>query len=61
MNSDIQQILDQAKELLKDEMSQISHKTWIEPLKIASITDNNMKPTNNARVIIIIGSISDFI
>ncbi len=42
MNSDIQQILDQAKELLKDEMSQISHKTWIEPLKIASITDNNI-------------------
>ena len=42
MNSDIQQILDQAKELLKDEMSQISHKTWIEPLKIASITDNNV-------------------
>ena len=42
MNSDIQQILNQAKELLKDEMSQISHKTWIEPLKIASITDNNI-------------------
>lgn len=42
MNSDIQQILDQAKELLKDEMSQISHKTWIEPLKIASITDDNV-------------------
>ena len=42
MNSDIQQILDQAKELLKDEMSQISHKTWIEPLKIASIVDNNV-------------------
>ena len=42
MKSDIQQILDQAKELLKDEMSQISHKTWIEPLKIASITDNNI-------------------
>lgn len=42
MNSDIQQILEQAKELLKDEMSQISHKTWIEPLKIASIIDNNV-------------------
>ncbi len=42
MNTDIQQILAQAKELLKDEMSQISHKTWIEPLKIASIVDNNV-------------------
>ena len=42
MNSDIHQILDQAKELLKDEMSQISHKTWIEPLKISSIIDNNV-------------------
>ena len=42
MNSEIQQILDQAKELLKDEMSQISHKTWIEPLKISSIIDNNI-------------------
>lgn len=42
MNSDIHQILDQAKELLKDEMSQISHKTWIEPLKISSIVDNNV-------------------
>ena len=42
MNSNIEQILNQAKELLKDEMSQISHKTWIEPLKIASIVDNNI-------------------
>ncbi len=42
MNSDIEQILNQAKELLKDEMSQISHKTWIEPLKIASIVDNHV-------------------
>ena len=25
-----------------EEMSQISHKTWIEPLKIASIVDNNV-------------------
>ena len=42
MNSDIEQVLNEAKELLKDEMSQISHKTWIEPLKIASIVDNNV-------------------
>ena len=42
MNSDIDQVLNEAKELLKDEMSQISHKTWIQPLKIASIVDNNV-------------------
>lgn len=42
MNYDIEQVLNQAKELLKEEMSQISHKTWIEPLKIASIIDNNV-------------------
>ena len=30
------------KELLKEEMSQISHKTWIDPLKIASIVDNKI-------------------
>ena len=42
MNLDIEQIWNQAKELLKDEMSQISHKTWIEPLKIQSITDNTV-------------------
>ncbi len=42
MDSNIEHILSEAKELLKDEMSQISHKTWIEPLKIASIVDNNV-------------------
>jgi len=42
MNLDIEQVLIEAKALLKDEMSQISHKTWIEPLKIASIVDNNV-------------------
>ena len=42
MNSEIEQIWNQAKELLKEEMSQISYKTWIEPLKIASIVDNNI-------------------
>ena len=42
MDLDINQIWNQAKELLKDEMSQISHKTWIEPLKIASIENNNI-------------------
>ena len=42
MNSNIENTLNEAKELLKNEMSQISHKTWIEPLKIASIIDNNI-------------------
>ena len=42
MNYNIEQVLTEAKELLKDEMSQISHKTWIEPLKIANIVDNNV-------------------
>ena len=42
MNDEIEQIWNQAKELLKEEMSQISHKTWIEPLKIKSIVDNNI-------------------
>lgn len=40
MNPEIDQIWNQVKNLLKDEMSQISHKTWIEPLKIKSISDN---------------------
>lgn len=42
MNPEIEQVWNQAKDLLKDEMSQISHKTWIEPLKIQSIVDNTV-------------------
>ena len=42
MSSEKEQIWNEAKELLKEEMSQISHKTWIEPLKIASIEGNNI-------------------
>ena len=42
MNPEIEQIWNQAKDLLKDEMSQISYKTWIEPLKIQSIFDNTV-------------------
>ena len=42
MNLDKEEVLNKAKELLKEEMSQISHKTWIEPLKIVSIMDNNI-------------------
>ena len=29
MNEDLNEILNQAKDLLKDEMSEVSHKTWI--------------------------------
>ena len=42
MNLDIEDLLTKAKLLLKDEMSQISHKTWIEPLKISNIEDNRV-------------------
>ena len=42
MNEDLNELLNRAKELLKDEMSEVSHKTWIEPLKIDNITDNNV-------------------
>ena len=42
MNNEIEQIWNNAKELLRNEMSQISHKTWIEPLKIKSIENNNI-------------------
>ena len=42
MNTDLNKLLIDAKELLKDEMSQISYKTWIEPLKIDSISDNTI-------------------
>ena len=42
MNLDIEDLLIKAKLLLKDEMSQISHKTWIEPLKISNIEDNRV-------------------
>ena len=42
MNTDLNTILNQVKDLLKDEMSQISYKTWIEPLQIQGIVDNNV-------------------
>jgi len=42
MDTDLNKILNDAKELLKDEMSQISFKTWIEPLKIDNISDNTI-------------------
>lgn len=42
MNTDLNKLLNDAKELLKDEMSQISYKTWIEPLKIDNISDDTI-------------------
>ena len=42
MNEELNEILTKVKELLKDEMSQISYMTWIEPLKIQSIVENNV-------------------
>ena len=42
MNTDLNKLLNEAKELLKDEMSQISYKTWIDPLKIDNISNNTI-------------------
>jgi len=42
MKTDIEELLTKAKELLKGEMTQISYNTWIEPLEIDSIDENNI-------------------
>lgn len=42
MNRNIDEILDKAKTLIKDEMSELSFKTWIEPLRISSIDNNKI-------------------
>lgn len=42
MVSNMEEILNKAKDLIKDEMSELSFKTWILPLKIANIKDNNV-------------------
>ena len=42
MNEEINETLTKVKELLKDEMSQISYMTWIEPMQIQSIVENNV-------------------
>ena len=42
MDSNAQEILAQAKELVREEMSELSFKTWILPLEISSISDNNI-------------------
>ena len=42
MNSNAQEIFAEAKELVREEMSELSFKTWILPLEINSINDNNI-------------------
>ena len=42
MNENFENILNEAKDLIKGEMSELSFKTWILPLKLAKINDNNV-------------------
>ena len=42
MNSNINDLLTEAKELIREEMSELSFKTWILPLEISSIYENNI-------------------
>ena len=42
MDSNAQEIFAEAKELIREEMSELSFKTWILPLEISSINDNNI-------------------
>ena len=42
MNSNLNEIFDAAKNLIKDEMSELSFKTWILPLKIDKIHENEV-------------------
>ncbi len=42
MNTNLKDTLDEAKELVREEMSELSFKTWILPLDINSINDNNI-------------------
>ena len=42
MGSNMDEILNNAKDLIKNEMSELSFKTWILPLKISNIDDNNI-------------------
>jgi len=47
MEVDLKELLTKAKELLKGEMTEISYKTWIEPLEIDSIDENNIVLISN--------------
>lgn len=42
MDSNAQELFAEAKELVREEMSELSFKTWILPLDISSINDNNI-------------------
>lgn len=42
MDSNAQELFAEAKELIRDEMSELSFKTWILPLEISSVNDNNI-------------------
>lgn len=42
MTTNINTILNDAKELIRNEMSELSYKTWILPLEISRIDDNNI-------------------
>lgn len=42
MDSNAQELFEEAKELIREEMSELSFKTWILPLDISSINDNNI-------------------
>ena len=42
MNTNLKDTLDEAKELVREEMSELSFKTWILPLDINCINDNNI-------------------
>lgn len=42
MDSNSQELFEEAKELIREEMSELSFKTWILPLEISSINDNNI-------------------
>lgn len=42
MDSNAQEIFAEAKELVREEMSELSFKTWILPLNINSINENNI-------------------
>jgi chromosomal replication initiator protein len=42
LNINLDELLTKAKELLKEEMSSVSYLTWIEPLAIHSVNDNDV-------------------
>lgn len=47
MDSTINDLLTDAKALIREEMSELSFKTWILPLEISSVNDNNIVLVTN--------------